>query len=102
MSAERRRSASSGKDFPYIVTHSTKHDELLMLPDFADWQAHLSDQGHKKGFVIRVKRIVGHMPVNHEHRTEAGVLRANVRDALTHWNLELAADARSARELFND
>ena len=79
MSAERRRSASSGKDFPYIVTHSTKHDELLMLPDFADWQAHLSDQGHKKGFVIRVKRIVGHMPVNHEHRTRPGVLRAEAR-----------------------
>ncbi len=79
MSAERRRSASSGKDFPYIVTQSTKHDELLMLPDFADWQAHLSDQGHKKGFVIRVKRIVGHMPVNHEQRTKAGVLRAEAR-----------------------
>jgi len=79
MSGERRRGARSGKDSPYIITQSTKHDELLMLPEFADWQAHLSDQGHKKGFVIRVKRIVGQIPINHEQRTKEGVLRAEAR-----------------------
>ena len=90
----RRRSTTSHKDLPYIVTCSTKHDELLHLPEFADWQAHLSDQGHKKGFVIRVKRIVGHVPVNHELRTGAGVLRAEAREIAADLIPRVAADFR--------
>lgn len=92
LSKHRRRSIPPTEDRPYIVTYSTKHDELLQLPGFPEWQAHLSDQGHKKGFIIGVTRLIGRLPVNHKHRTRDGVLRAEARQIAAELIPRVSAD----------
>jgi hypothetical protein len=64
-----------------IIRDRTKSSEVVALTSLPDWEAELRDKGHKRGYVIRIRRPGESDPV--ETIQAEGLLRAAARDLAT-------------------
>src|SRR5882672_8236014 len=63
---------------PVYVIDNGKSWSVIARHDFPGWEAEIRDQGHRRGFVIRIRRT--NQPPSRSLRTAPGVLRKEARE----------------------
>ena len=81
-------STTEARPEPYIIRNRTKSTETIALSELSGWEADLRDRGHRRGYIITIRRAGEAEPV--EIVRADGQLRSGAR--------ELAVGLLSSRE----